>query len=222
MTNPAEPNVKGRRGCLFYGLLIFAVVLLLILAGALVGVYYAKKMVRDFTEEQARPLPEVQMPPAEYQALQRRIDEFRKNVRGGLPAEPLTLGREEINALIENDPDFAALKDKLYLDAIEGDQLKGQLSVPMEQLNLPLFKGRHLNADVTFRLSLNNGILRLTPQDISVKGAPVPDVYMDTLRKQNLARPINSDPRASVALDKLDGVRVENGKLVVVPKKPGT
>ena len=60
-----------------------------------------------------------------------------------------------------------------------------------------------LNGTGTFNLALRNGTLHLTAQSIIVKGKPVPEVYMQKIRTQNLARNINSDPRASVALDHL-------------------
>jgi hypothetical protein len=51
-----------------------------------------------------------------------------------------------------------------------------------------------------------------------VKDRPIPEVYMEQIRKQNLAESINNDPRAAAALDRLKEIKVQDGKLVVVPK----
>ena len=55
-------------------------------------------------------------------------------------------------------------------------------------------------------------------EDITVKGKPLPEVYMDKIRKQNLVQGINDDPHSSAALDKLEEIKVQKGKLLIVPK----
>jgi hypothetical protein len=42
---------------------------------------------------------------------------------------------------------------------------------------------------------------------------------LQNIRKQNLAKKINSDPRDSVALDHLESIDVKDGKIVIVPKQ---
>jgi hypothetical protein len=216
-TNPTT-TAKGRRGCLFYGLIVLSLVFLLVLAGVWVGFYYAKKMLNNFTDTQPRPVPTVEMSHGEYQELQTRIENFRKAVRGGTSTEPLTLTDRELNALINGDPDFQQLKGKVYID-LDGSQVKGQVSLPLDQL-LPMFRGRYLNADATLNVSVRNGLLRVSPDQIFVKGRPIPETYMESLRKQNLARDLNSEPRVSAALDRIKEVSVEDGNLVIVPAPP--
>jgi len=41
---------------------------------------------------------------------------------------------------------------------------------------------------------------------------------MDKLRSQNLAANVNNDPHASVALNRLQSIQVQNGKIILVPK----
>ena len=124
---------------------------------------------------------------------------------------------DDANALIATDPDFRELKGKLYV-TLSGDQVEGQLSIPMESVRLQLFKGRYLNGKGTFSVSLRNGRIRLNTMSLKVKDRPVPEVYMEQIRKQNLAESINNDPRAAAALDRLKEIKVQDGKLVVVPK----
>ena len=143
--------------------------------------------------------------------------ELRDAVRLGQPTGPLALTPDEINALIGSDPDLQELKGKLYV-SIQDDQLSGQVSVPMDQLGLPIFRGRYLNGTGAFELSFRNGILRITPQSFVVRGKPVPEMYMEKIRKQNLAGDINHNARAQVAMDKLQDIKIKEGKLVLVPK----
>jgi hypothetical protein len=89
----------------------------------------------------------------------------------------------------------------------------------MEEAGLPVFKGRYLNASATLKVSLRNGVLRIVPQAVSAKGRPLPNVYLEQVRKQNLAKNINSNPRVSVALDRLQSIEAKDGQLVIVPKE---
>src|SRR5437867_5203184 len=212
-----DEKPKARRGCLFYGCIMGSFLLVLVLVAGLVGLRYAKKLVTDFTDTQPLPLPKVQIAQPELDALQRRIDTFRDAVRQGQPTGTLTLTADEINALIASDPDLQALKGKFYV-MIEGDQLKGQVSLPMDQIGLPVFKGRYLNGTGIFELAFRNGLIRLTAQSFVVKGKPLPEVYMEKIRRQNLARDMNSQPRAQAAMEKLKDIKVKDGKLVIVPK----
>jgi hypothetical protein len=217
MTEPIAPPIKKGRGCLFYGCLGGLVMLLIIVIAGLIGLRYAKKMVTDFTDSAPTPIPAVKLTPAEIEQLRKRIEDFRQAVRASRPAEPLALSADEINALIATDSDLEPFKDKIYV-TIEGEQLKGRLSVSMADIGLPAFRGRYLNGAGTLKLAVHNGLLFLTAQTLEVKGKPVPEVYMQKVRMQNLAQNLNSDPRASAALDRIQDIQIKDGKVVIISK----
>lgn len=214
----ADQTTKHRRGWLHYGCIGGLVLLLVIVIGGLLGLYYARKMFNDFTDAQPMPLPQVQMSRAEIDQVEQRLEAFRQALRTGKPTVPLTLSADEINALVANNPDFNALKDKFYV-TISGNQLNGQLSMPMESAGLSIFRGRYFNGTGTFSVSLHNGRMRLSALSLIVKGKPVLEVYMDEIRKHNLAESINRQPRAAAALERLQDIRVKDGKLIIVPKE---
>jgi hypothetical protein len=157
------------------------------------------------------------MTPAEIEQLKLRVENFQDAVRSGRPTPPLILTSDEINAFIATDTNLARVKGKLYV-TIAGDRLKGQVSLPLDDLGLSIFRGRYLNGTGTFDLGLRNGILVVTPETLVVKGKPLPGVYMDKIRSENLAGNLNNNPRASVALNHLQDIRVSDGKLILVPK----
>jgi len=189
----------------------------MVVLGGLFGLHYARKMFNDFTDDKPMAMPPIKLTPAEIDQLEQRIETFRQAVRNSKPTEPLVLTSDEINALLATDPDFSALKGKLYV-TMSSDRVKGQLSVPMDSVGLPLFKGRYLNGTGMFEISLRNNRVRLTTMSFQVKGRAVPEVYMEQIRKHNLAEGINSDPRAAAALERLKDIKVQDGKLVVTPK----
>ncbi len=218
---PNQPANAGR-GCLFYGGIAALVLFVLIIAGAIVGVRHAKKMLSDFTDPAPRPLPSVQTSPAETAALRKRVDDFRDAVRAGREPAPLSLNADEINKLIATDDDLAPLKGHLWVSAIEGDHIKVQMSAPLEQLGLPIFRGRYLNSDGRFAISLRSGLLFLKAQEMFVRGKPIPENYMQVIRAQNLAKPLNENRRVSVALDRLKSIELKDGQLIIVPAPPST
>jgi hypothetical protein len=218
---PVPPPAPKRRGCLFYGCLGGLVILLAIAIGGLLTLRYAKKIVSDLTDQAAEPLPQVTVSPERLKEIRKKVDDFRDAVKAGKTVEPLSLDSEELNALIQSDPDLQSLKGKVYV-SIEGNQLKGRVSVPLEQINAQFFKGRYLNGTGTFNLSFRNGALKLFPDSIIVKGKPVGEDIMSKFRTQNFAKGINQDPRASVALEHIESITVADNQLIITPKPPGT
>lgn len=215
----ADESGKRRRGCFFYGCLASLVLALLTVVGGLLGLHYAKKMFNDFTDAKPQPLPEVRLPQPEIDRLQQHLDAFRQAVRSEKPTDPLELTADEINALIATDPDFSTMKGKLYV-ILEGDQVKGQLSVPLEWVGLPIFRGRYLNGTGNFSLTLHRNQLHLFLMNLVVKEKRVPEVYMEQIRKHNWAEGANADPRTKAALERIQEVRVQDSKLIVVPNRP--
>jgi len=188
------------------------------LGALMVGLHYVRKMVNQYTDTRPMELPAVQMPPGEVDKLKQRFEAFQQAVREQRPARPLELTADEINALIASGPERQALKGKFYV-SLEGDQLKGEVSMPLQEVGLSMFKGRYLNGSATFGLSFRNGALSVTPQTVNVKGKPLPEAYMQEIRKQNLAAKLGEEPGAAAVLQGLEDIRVKDGKLVLVPKE---
>jgi hypothetical protein len=214
----SELPPKARRGCLFYGCVSGLVLLVLAIGLLLLGFHYVKKMVYRYTDAQPMELPTVQLPKAEMDKLQRRFDAFEIALREHRPVQTLTLKPDEINALIANGAGREALQGKLYV-GIEGNQLKGQVSVPLQDVGLTLFKGRYLNGSATFSMGLHKGLLVVVPQTVMVKGNPLPELYMAKLRRENLAASLTNEPKAVVMMQSLEDVQIKDGTLVVVPKE---
>jgi hypothetical protein len=213
---------KSRHGCLFYGCIAGLVLLLLFAVGGLVTLHYAKKalsgLVNNYTDTQPMEMPSVQMPPAELDKLKQRWKSFEEAVRARHPAAPLVLTADEINALIASSPDQKSLKGKFYV-SLDGDRVKAELSLPLQEVGWKLLRGRYLNGSGTFKVSLHDGLLFVAPQDIVVKGSSVPDMYMQGLRSQNFAEALTNQPDASALLQGLQEIQVKDGKLVIVPKE---
>lgn len=215
MTQLAAP--KRQHSCLFFGCIGGAVCLLVILVLFLLGLHLFRKALNQYTDTAPMKLPPLELSQPEVQALQRRFSNFSDAVSSGRPTPPLELSADEINGLIANQSDFPGAADKIRV-SIRDEHLEAQMSLPLSEIGWSMFKGRYLNGTGTFALKLEDGILHIKAVEISVKGKPLPNVYMEKLRGEDLATGINNNSRASVALNRLQGIEIKDGKLVLVPK----
>jgi hypothetical protein len=214
----ADSQQKRGRGCLFYVLIAAAVSLVMLVLGAFFGLRYAHGLINRLTDTQPAALPSVQLPETAMFQLHDRVDTFRDAVRDGDPTPPLKLSADELNALIETDPGFKALKNHLFV-TITNDQLGAQISFRAEDLGLGRLRGRYINATGVFHVMIETNELKITALTLSVRGQPVPRNIMREVAAENLADRFNQDPRAAAAIQKIQSVDVKDGRLVVVPKK---
>lgn len=215
--NPPTTSPKRQHGCLFYGCISGAACLVLILLVFLLGIHLLRKTLNQYTDTAPMKLPVVQLSQPEIEQVQHRFENFTDAANSGRPTPPLDLTSDEVNALLQNDPNFRAAKGKFYV-TIVGTNLQAQVSLPMTRLGLGLLKGRYLNGTATLAVSLQNGLLDLAPLQVKVKGQPLPEVYLEKIRHENFATGINNNPRASVVLSHLRSIELKDGKLILVPK----
>ena len=208
---------KPRRGCFFYGCITGVVLLVIVLGALLVGLHYVRKVVNRFTDNKPMELPTLQMSKAEIDQVKQRFEAFEQEVREQRATKPLVLTANDINALIASSSDPQVLKGKLYV-SLEGDQVKGEVSVPLQEAGLSMFKGRYLNGSATFNLGFREAVLIVTPSTLIVKGNPVPEAYMQEIRKQNFAASLTNEPAAAAVLHGLQDIQVKEGKVVILPK----
>jgi len=213
-----DQTAKPRRGCFFYGCITGLVLLVIVLGALMVGLHYVKTLVNRYTDTKPMELPTVQMSQAEAAQVKERFESFQQAVRERRATKPLVLSADDINALITSGGEQQAWKGKVYV-SLDGDQLKGEVSVPLQDVGLSTFAGRYLNGSATFNLSFRDGRLSVTPQTILAKGQPLPDVFMQQIRKQNLAVALTNDPSVATVLKGLEQIQVKEGKLVIEPKE---
>jgi len=210
---------KKSRGCFFYGCISGLVLLLILLAGLVAGYLYFKKMLNNFTDTKPVQLPVVTLSDADAKKLHDRIDTFDKALKEHRDTPALVLTGDDINGWIATTPGVSNFTGKVYV-TLDGDQIKGQMSLPLAQLGLSIFKDRYINGTATFKLVLRNGALHVNAQDITVKGNPIPSTYMEQIRQVDFAQQANSDPNNRATFERYEEIKIEDGKLIIVPKKP--
>ncbi len=204
-----------QRGCFFYGCVIASVLAaLMVVLLAVVSFFlyrFTTKMVDEYTGTAPRELPVVKLTPEERATVKTRLLEFRAAVTAGTPTEPLVLSGDDLNALIEDDPD---LKGKAFIK-IEDDVIKGQISIPLESVGLKMFKGRYLNGEADIKALLISGVLIVTLDSIEVNGKRPPEEILQGIRQQNLAKDIYKDPKNAEMIRKLESIQIKDGKITI-------
>ncbi len=213
---PEPPQVLPRqRGCFFYGCIIASILALLFVILMAVIAFFGYRMlskaIDEYTSATPRELPKVQMPDEQLKTLKERVEAFRKAAEAGTPNEPLVLTSDDLNALIADKPE---LKGLIYVK-IENDEVKGQVSIPLDKLNFGMVRGRYLNGEADFKASLSDGVLIVTIESVEVNGQKLPDDFIKELRKQNVAKDFYKDEKASETIRKLESLEVKDGKIIL-------
>ena len=218
----APPERKGP-GCLFWGCLISGIlfVITVILIIALVFFVRGKivDVLKEYTEPSAAELPEIQLAEEERQQVVDRWESFRESLDSEEPTE-LVLTSDEFNVVAQHMTPEAA--DHVYF-TIEGDELKGQLSVPVGEFGKNFLKtdqldNRFFNASGTFDVELRDGSFRLFLQSAEVKGEPIPEEALAQVKNQNLAENLADDPEKRELFSKFESIEVKDGKIIMTSK----
>jgi hypothetical protein len=213
---PEPPQAMPKqRGCFFYGCIIASILavlfVILIAVAAFFSYRFINKLVDEYTATAPRELPKLDMPPEQQKAVKDRVDAFRKAVDSGAPTEPLVLTSDDLNALIEDNPE---LKGVIYVK-VEGEEIKGQVSIPLDKLNIGMVRGRYLNGEADLKASLKDGVLIVTLDSIEVNGKRPPDEMMKGIREQNLAKDAYKEEKNANMIRKLESLEVKDGKIIL-------
>jgi hypothetical protein len=210
---------KRRKGCLFYGCLTLTACFVLFLVLLLAGLYQFRRVVYQYTDSSPMTLPTLNMTAEQMDAVQRRVETFKDAVNGGRSTPPLELTADDINALIQKDAEFKPFRGRLYVTGLEDGKGKMAGSVKLGDMRFIVFRNRYLNGTATIGVSFQNGILGITPEELTTKGKPLPGQVMDKIRSMHIASRVNDDARASVALNRLQSIEIRDGKLILTPKE---
>ena len=218
---PASEPAK-RRGCFFYGCITVLVLTVLVGIALFFAIRYGLNkftaFVEQYTETTPMTLPPVPISSTNYLQLDKRVTAFADAVNARKPTLPLVLTGDDINALIANNPAWKGLKGKVYV-TIEGDQIKGKVSIPMDELaqapGLSRLKGRYLNGSAAFKVSLANAVLVVTIQSLEAKGQSPPPPVMAQLQTVNFAQNAMQDPKSQEMIGRFESIEVKDGEITI-------
>lgn len=210
-----QPQKSGSgNGCL-WGCLIAVGVVIAICVCMGVGTYFMfTSTLNAYTSETPMELQTVEYDEQQMEQLNGRIKSFSDALEAGdIPEEDLILSAEEINALIA---DKEELRGRVFVQIEEG-QVKGDISFPMNMI--PGGKGRYLNGSGTFDVSMENGVLIVTADQMEVNGDPIPEAFMEGMRRENLAKEVYKKPENAKFIRKFESIEVQDDKIIMRVKR---
>lgn len=214
---------KCAAGC---GIGCLIVVILCVVLG-IGGYFWVKGKVTEgvefFTSDTQVEIIAPEAPPEQVDAIITRFDEFGAAMEAGDASEPLVLTGEELNLLMHNHENFEDFGQMTSVE-IDGELLRAQVSIDLEALQVPInfiaeqFEGRFFNGTGGFSLNMGGGRPALYLEELEVNGTVVPEIYTEELSKENLFQDIQDSPEMEEFFNKLSDLKVEDGKLIIVPK----
>lgn len=156
---------------------------------------------------------------AEVEGLVARVDAFSEALEQGADTGPLELDGRAINLLIHHHPGWKDLAGRAEV-AIDGNQFTARISLPLDAMG-SLLAGRYLNGKATVRLALENGALEGYLDDVEVGGRTLPPEIMAQLKSENFFQDARSDVEFRHMMKRLESLRIEAGRLIIVPKPAG-
>ena len=98
---------------------------------------------------------------------------------------------------------------------IADGEVSAQASIPADFF--PGCKGRYFNGRISLKASLENGVLIVTLEDAEVNGESLPSEFIDSLRRENLAKDAYKDPKSAEFLRKFERLTIEKDKIILMP-----
>jgi hypothetical protein len=215
---PAAPKPRKKlRGCLWGCLITLVLLVVLALVAFLVLRGIWKSAIRDYTETAPVELPRVMVPEGTAQDLGERFRNFFETLRSSQSVQPLILTADDINRAIALTG-TNQLRDRLFV-TIEDGVVKGQVSVPLDTMNIAELRGRFINGTVTLKVDYNGGELRVWADSFQAHGKPAPEWLMKRIRDRNFAEGLLNNQQSYADLQNLETIVVTNGAIILVPKK---
>ena len=210
-----EINPPKKRGCLFYGCLSLTVIALLMVILGIFGYYFfkstSKRWIQDYTETAPAEIEKVEYARDQMDALRVRVAGFKEALDRGTNLLELLLTADDLNALINGERE---LKDKLFV-RIDDDKIKGEVSMPLQDLGPFKLNGRYLNGTASFKVAMKNGVLDVRLLDVQVKGKPLPAMVLNEFKKNNLAQDYQKDPKIAADIARFETVQITNGTVIL-------
>lgn len=209
---PTAPPRQGgcRWGCVLWGCLGTTVVVSVILGLMAFASYrFYINQLNKYTSESPLELPSSDVSEEEVQLVVDRLDSFRDQFDQGEAPQDLVITVDEINALISRNPD---LRGRVYVTIVEGD-LNADVSFPLDEI--PGGTGRYFNGSARLHVELENGVLVAHVVSAEANGEPIPEMFMQGFREQNIAKELYKDVEMSRTLKRCERLTIESDRIIL-------
>ncbi len=217
---PEAPQKSGCGGPCLKSCLGVAIVLVVLMIVAVVGLYWgAGRMVDAFLDTEPMELPEVQLSPAEKQDLENRIASFEETLEQPGELATLRLTGDEINAFVRDqlqDEELGRFSEYIYV-TIEDGVIRSDISLPISELPIPLGigSGRYLNGTATMRVVADDQEFGLYVENLRLKDQEMPEYYTSELYNMNQFDRFKDDPDFQEFRRAIETFHIEGDEIVI-------
>ena len=194
---------------------------LLVLALGVFGGKKAYQVAQGLTSNQRVTITAADGGPAVYQSAQGKLDTFEQAFEREQPAT-LHLSADEINTLINRDPDWAKARGHLAVQ-LQGQAASVQSSFLLGSMESRFMADRYVNFNATFGLSFDPATQHLLfdAQSLSMNGQLLPSSSNASLSltiNQLVNQQLQANQLARDFLARVKRADIENGELVIETK----
>ncbi len=188
--------------------------MLIAVAAVIALVMYFNSLVKTYTATQPQPLPKVEVTREAQDRLKARWTAFQKSLENrNAPVPAFKLTADDLNLFLAGLP---GLSNRVYV-SIEGDQLKGQFSVPLNNANQPKLNGRFVNGSANLKMNFDGSFLTVTVASVEANNQPLPKWLLRKVQGQNLVSHFDNNTPALELFQRLDNIEVRDGAVVLTP-----
>jgi len=206
-----QQSQKKPKGCFFWGITTLVIIVVCVGGCTAFLAYFVRSQVLRFTSTEQIAVKKYELKPGEYQALEKRFDEFSKAADKAEPAR-LEISEDDLNAFIAGNPDTKGASGKAHA-RIEGSEVLLDVSIPLD--GIPTLGGRYFNGTLGVELGIVQGRLVVFPQTAIVNGEAVPEEVMQQFRKEDLFKNQRKSGPLAEFLEKAKTLEVRDGKIVL-------
>ena len=211
-----EPKKKSGKGCWFWGIIIFLVLVVGCSATAYFGVKkFMHGFVESFTSEEPLDLPISPLSAVEAEEFEKKVREFQSTLETDNKITEFEFTGEQLASFINKQTNGNILSRIKISD----EQVHSELSLNLTPFG---YSGKYFNGSASFKSGVIHGGLDIRVTKVTVNGSEFPDEFVKELGKRNIIEYYRDQAEFGEFLDKIEGqlkfAGVIGDKFVIVPK----
>lgn len=204
----AESEIKKKKGCFFWGLIGCGGLVLFVAISVGALLFFVRSKFIKYTSDEPVRIEQVSFSYDGKKEIKEKIEKLKSiSQKGG----EFVLTDRDLNLLIASNPKF---KERVYVD-FKNDKINIKFSIP--------FMKRYINGDLSGKLSMKDGLLKLEIDRCSVMGFKTPSKDLRDKIASSLVEGLENNPEFRKIERKIEHVYLEKQKLHIKFKPvPGT
>ncbi|MCK5594795.1 hypothetical protein KAI19_01285 [bacterium] len=194
----AESEIKKKKGCFFWGLIGCGGLVLFVVISVGALLFFVRSKFIKYTSNEPIQIEQVSFPRDGKEEINKKIKKLKSaSQKGG----EFILTDRDLNLLIASNPQ---LKERVYVD-FKNDKINVRFSL--------LFMKRYINGDLSGKLSMKEGLLKLEIDRCDVMGFKTPPNELRDKIASGLVEGLENNPEFRKIERRIEHIYLENQKL---------